>query len=132
MDAYRIATTEEVKAADCCEDYDLLLGPDGFECLLTEPEDRRWSRDGKGVISELNRLHAKATEPINMTVFIDENSNECLYVEGKAWDGRGERTVYVTDLDAYAKQRPILLQHIPIEGDWAERWPDDMDEVRIG
>lgn len=55
---YRIATTEEKKAADCCEDYDLLIGPNGFECLLTEPEDRRWSRDGRKVIAELNRIQA--------------------------------------------------------------------------
>ncbi|KKL62588.1 hypothetical protein LCGC14_2183750, partial [marine sediment metagenome] len=29
---------------------------DGFECLLTEPEDRSWYRDGNDVIVELNRL----------------------------------------------------------------------------
>lgn len=38
------------------EDYDMLQGPNGFECLLTEPEDRRWYRDGQPVIDELNRL----------------------------------------------------------------------------
>lgn len=38
--------------------YELLRGPNGFECLLTEPEDRTWGRDGKPVIAELNRLHS--------------------------------------------------------------------------
>lgn len=57
-DVYRIATDEELREHDCCEDYDLLIGPNGFACLLTEPEDRRWSRDGRNAIKELNRQHA--------------------------------------------------------------------------
>lgn len=56
MGSYRIATDKE-KAGKCCDEYDLLIGPDGFECTLTEPEDRVWYRDGKEVIRELNRLH---------------------------------------------------------------------------
>ena len=43
---------------DPYDNYDLLRGPDGFECLLTEPEDRTWGRDGSHVVKELNRLHA--------------------------------------------------------------------------
>ncbi len=41
------------------EEYDMLHGPNGFECLLTEPEDRTWCRDGNEVIEELNRLQAE-------------------------------------------------------------------------
>lgn len=44
---------------DVCEDYDVLIGPDGFQCFLGEPEDRCWRRDGKAVVDELNRLHAE-------------------------------------------------------------------------
>jgi len=40
-----------------CEDYSLLRGPDGFECLLTEPEDRSWYRDGREAIKRLNEQH---------------------------------------------------------------------------
>ena len=45
-----------------CDDAYLpvLVGPNGFECVLTEPEDRTWSRDGAGVVDELNRLQARA------------------------------------------------------------------------
>jgi len=43
--AYRIATNEEFKAYTCDEAYSLLVGPRGFKCLLTEPEDRNWHRD---------------------------------------------------------------------------------------
>ncbi len=43
---------------DPYDNYDLLRGPDGFQCLLTEPEDRTWGRDGSHVVKELNRLHA--------------------------------------------------------------------------
>lgn len=39
------------------EDYPTLTGPDGWECVLTEPEDRIWSRDLKGVVDKLNEYH---------------------------------------------------------------------------
>jgi hypothetical protein len=35
----------------------VLVGPGGFECTLTEPEDRTWYRDGTNVVDELNRLY---------------------------------------------------------------------------
>ena len=56
MDAYR-----RVPSGDFCEYYDMLVGPDGFECLLTEPEDRNWHRDGRVVIDRLNAQHAELT-----------------------------------------------------------------------
>jgi len=58
-DVYRAATYEEIEARNCDECYSLLIGPGGFECLLTEPEDRNWHRDGKHVVAELNRLLAE-------------------------------------------------------------------------
>lgn len=42
---------------DWCEYYDMLKGPDDFECLLTEPEDRNWWRDGREVVTRLNEQH---------------------------------------------------------------------------
>jgi hypothetical protein len=57
MQAYHIATVEEKAKWGGCEDYDLLIGPDGFECFLGEPEDRTWHRDAGAVLDELNRLH---------------------------------------------------------------------------
>jgi len=64
-DAYYIAEWDE--DSEWSEDYSMLKGPNGFECCLTEPEDRMWYRDGGPVIRELNRLH-------------DENAK--LYREG--------------------------------------------------
>lgn len=61
-DVYRVATSEEIETRNCDEYYSLLIGPNGFECLLTEPEDRNWHRDGKHVIAELNRLAIEARE----------------------------------------------------------------------
>jgi len=55
-DDYYIAEWEP--GCGWAEEYDMLRGPDGFECLLTEPEDRTWHRDGEAVIEELNRLSA--------------------------------------------------------------------------
>lgn len=40
------------------DNYSGLVGPDGFECVLTEPEDRIWSRDLEPVVNELNKLYA--------------------------------------------------------------------------
>lgn len=54
--AYRIPPE---KNRYCCDEYDVLIGPDKFECVLTEPEDRIWSRDLRIVMDELNRLHTE-------------------------------------------------------------------------
>ena len=43
--------------------HTVLVGPNGFECWLTEPEDRIWSRDLRPVVNELNRL-ASALEAV--------------------------------------------------------------------
>ena len=58
MTAYRIATDEE-KVGKCSDQYDLLLGPDGWDCYLGEPEDRTWERDAAAVVDLLNSQHAE-------------------------------------------------------------------------
>ena len=63
MKAYHKATYEEREAMGCSTDYDLLLGPDGFRCLLGEPEDRTWSRDAAAVVDRLNLLHERLMPP---------------------------------------------------------------------
>lgn len=40
-------------------EYDLLLGPNDFKCLITEPEDRNFGRDLYPLVEELNRLYAE-------------------------------------------------------------------------
>ena len=55
---------------DWAEEYEMLHGPDGFECCLTEPEDRSWYRDGKKVIIELNRLQAEVEQLNNKLLAI--------------------------------------------------------------
>ena len=37
--------------------YEVLKGPDGFECYLTEPEDRSFGRDLNEVVVRLNKQH---------------------------------------------------------------------------
>lgn len=59
VEYYRMATEEEIQAGGLNPDYHHLIGPDGFECFLGEPEDRTWYRDGKAVVDELNRLQAE-------------------------------------------------------------------------
>jgi hypothetical protein len=65
-DEYRLANDMEFAECNCDENYDLLVGPNGWECLLTEPEDRRWQRDLEPVVDELNRLRAEV-ERLRMT-----------------------------------------------------------------
>jgi hypothetical protein len=55
---------EHDENADWCDDYDMLKGPNGFECCLTEPEDRTWYRDGSRVIGELNKLFAERDKAV--------------------------------------------------------------------
>jgi hypothetical protein len=63
-DVYRPATYEEKLEAGIDEYYDLLVGPNGFECFLGEPEDRIWQRDGSQVVKELNHLSAGLKQAI--------------------------------------------------------------------
>lgn len=60
MKAYHVATEEELDKLGYCNELDLLIGPDGFECFLGEPEDRTWRRDAAAVVDELNQLRADA------------------------------------------------------------------------
>lgn len=57
---------------DTYELYDTLKGPNGFECTLTEPEDRNWYRDGQVVVVELNRLAARASAAESKVVRLRE------------------------------------------------------------
>lgn len=50
------------------EGYDVLVGPNDFVCVLTEPEDRTWYRDGRDVVDELNRLY-------NMILEMEKNQS---------------------------------------------------------
>lgn len=45
--------------ADCDDCYQVLTGPDNFEVVLTEPEDRTFGRDLIDVILKLNEQHAE-------------------------------------------------------------------------
>lgn len=55
MSSYRVLEGWQKEAQGrFAEEYEALLGPDGFECILTEPEDRRWIRDLRPVVERLN------------------------------------------------------------------------------
>jgi len=74
-DEYRKANDMEFAECNCDENYELLVGPAGWQCLLTEPEDRRWHRDLEPVVDELNRLRAEVERlRMNPGTWIDEES----------------------------------------------------------
>ena len=62
METYRILSYEEAREAKIYELYSCLVGPDGFECTLTEPEDRTWGRDLLPVVERLNEYAARIRE----------------------------------------------------------------------
>lgn len=47
------------KERDFAEEYEKLFGPDGFECCITEPEDRNFSRDLQPIVQKLNEQDAQ-------------------------------------------------------------------------
>jgi len=62
MGIYYYIATDEEKRGICCEEYDLLIGPDGFECFLGEREDRYWHRDAAPVVDLLNKLQTEVNQ----------------------------------------------------------------------
>lgn len=62
-DPTREQAIEAYRREECVEvpEYELAVGPGGFECVLTEPEDRTFYRDAKPLLDELNRLHTLLT-----------------------------------------------------------------------
>lgn len=61
----------------------------------------------------------------DITVVNDLDNNECLYVRGRAWDEKGESTVYASDLVHAAAGRLIDLKLLTIEH-VHEEWPDSL------
>jgi hypothetical protein len=66
-DAYYVITgyDKEAQGEDKFDPpYEKLVGPDGFECWLCEPEDRIFSRDLKQLVDLVNDQHRKlSSEP---------------------------------------------------------------------
>jgi hypothetical protein len=70
--------------------------------------------------------------PKQIVVAIDQDSSaECLYINGKAWSGVGEYTVYATDIAEAAGNSPITFEHrevvCPIESrtEYVQEYDDD-------
>ncbi len=69
-------------------------------------------------------------EPVEITVAINQDSHECLYNDGVAWESTGEITVYVTDLVSASDGKPILLTHLNVEIDLnKEDWPESLEDL---
>jgi len=81
--AYRVLSEEE-KAALGYGDYDFLVGPDGFECFLGEPEDRIWYRDASAVVTRLNKQHADLLDA-QAKLAARERPDEVVVAEGRCY-----------------------------------------------
>lgn len=62
MSAYYIEEDEDNPYNDYAGK--VLLGPNDFMCVLGEPEDCSWYRDGGAAVVELNRLYERIEELI--------------------------------------------------------------------
>jgi hypothetical protein len=59
---YRVLSFSEGRELGIYELYSCLVGPDEFECILTEIEDRTWGRDLRPVVNRLKEQHARIAE----------------------------------------------------------------------
>lgn len=68
----------------------------------------------------------KMKDVVKLTVVIDPNGNECLYVNGCVWESVGEISVYTCDLVAAAGDCLIDLKHVSCAevDDWPEKLHD--------
>lgn len=84
-------------------------------------------RPQAGWAGSFTKVNEVTNETKKLTVLIDENSDECLYVDGIAWSATGERTVYVCDLVEMSLGMPIELKQVSVvRGE--KRWPERLDD----
>jgi len=57
MDDYYVV--DGFESDDIAEEYEALLGPNGFKCVITEPEDRNFGRDLAPIVKKLNTLNSE-------------------------------------------------------------------------
>lgn len=65
-----------------------------------------------------------------LTIVIDENAHECLYIDGTAWEFQCEVTVYACDIASAAGDEPVRIVHQPIEF-YHDQWPDKLDDALV-
>ena len=61
-----------------------------------------------------------------LAIVIDENHDECLYIDGKAWSSTGADAVYACDIAEAAGDEPVLIRHVLIDFAHGE-WPDSLE-----
>ena len=113
-----------------CEYYQILKGPDGFECMLTEPEDRSFTRDLAPVVSELNRADARIqeleTEVAESTVSLMDVT-ERLRSEQRL---RGEAEAQVATLREALNLGLLMDQDPDIDMDLFQMWRTWVERAR--
>lgn len=85
------------------------------------------------------RAKNEGTGMKKIVVLIDQDSNECMYIDGKRWSDREETTVYCTDLarvtsgssstvtfEHRAVERPTFVDPDRDDKEFFESWPDTL------
>lgn len=76
----------------------------------------------------MNEILAKF---MNVTVAQDDDSNECLYVNGKRWKYVGEVTVYACDIAGVASGKLISFDLVSVDRKDGEEWPESIADLRL-
>jgi hypothetical protein len=106
---YRVLSFSEGRELGINELYSCLVGPDEFECILTEIEDRTWGRDLRPVVNRLKEQHARIAE-----------LEAQLAAAQERWIPVSERLPECT-LHVVACQTPfspLVACYVPGEGTW--------------
>lgn len=65
-----------------------------------------------------------------LTIVSDEDSRECLYIDGVAWKAKGETTVYAVDICQAAGDQPVRLVFESIDF-YHHDWPDTLEAALV-
>ena len=65
----------------------------------------------------------------SLVVLIDQDGNECLYIDGKCWEHTGETTVYATDLAYAADGNAVTLRHLAVDVLERAKWPSELKDA---
>jgi len=98
---------------EVAEGYEMLKGPHGFECVLTEPEDRTFGRDLRVVVDKLNEQDAEIARLRDLVADQDD---------GGHWYSRALMGAVVQDRD---RLREALEQQ---SGGWMDGYREGMND----
>ena len=113
---YRVLSFSEGRELGIYELYSCLVGPDEFECTLTEIEDRTWGRDLRPVVNRLKEQHARIAE-LEAQLAAAQERNVALQSE------------HLNHVNALHEQLTAMTAERDSESRWAKHYSDKVTEL---